>query len=258
MGRGPVIQGKKEASSQARGKVYSIHAKLIALAAQRGADIALNSALANAVTDAKKDSVPNDIIDRAIKRGAGLDKEAKQVEEIFYEGYAAGGVAIIVRALTDNKNRTAPNMRHNFSAFGGNLGETGSVSGFAFRHQGSIIASFVGMSSEQAEEIIIDSGAADYLLAEDGSFKIATDPTELMHVVKYLQEKGAIVSKHAFEYVPTNPVEVTDFDKALKIYKLLEALEEDDDVEAVWNNAEFDDALMQQVHEAVEKARFRT
>jgi transcriptional/translational regulatory protein YebC/TACO1 len=97
--------------------VFTIHSKLIALAAERGSDPTINTLLADAIADAKRAGVTTDVIDRAVKRGAGLDKDSQKVEEIFYEGYAPGGVAVIVRALTDNHNRTAPNMRHIFSAF---------------------------------------------------------------------------------------------------------------------------------------------
>jgi transcriptional/translational regulatory protein YebC/TACO1 len=127
-----VVAGKKEANAKVKAKVNTLHAKLISIAAEKGADPSLNSTLADAIHSAKKDGVTADVIERAIKRGAGLDKDALKVEEVFYEGYGPGGVALIVRSLTDNRNRTAPNMRHIFSAFGGNLGETGTVSNFAF------------------------------------------------------------------------------------------------------------------------------
>lgn len=123
MGRGPVMAQKKEKNAQAKGKIFTLHAKLIALAAQRGGDPSLNPALFEAIAKAKKDNVPNDNIDRAVKKGSGASGEGS-VESIIYEGYAPGGVAIVVKCLTDNRNRTAANMRHIFSHAGGSLAET--------------------------------------------------------------------------------------------------------------------------------------
>ncbi|MDP5039087.1 MAG: YebC/PmpR family DNA-binding transcriptional regulator, partial [Candidatus Gracilibacteria bacterium] len=125
MGRGPVVQGKKAASNAVKQKVFSLHSKLIALAAQKGGDPDLNPALYDAIEKARKDNVPNDNIERSIKKGTGEDKDSSQISEIVYEGYGVGGVAVIVKVLTDNKNRTASNIRHIFSKYGGNMGESG-------------------------------------------------------------------------------------------------------------------------------------
>lgn len=258
MGRGPVVAGQKQAGAQARAKIFSLHSKLIALAAQRGADPHDNPSLAEAMEKARKDNVTADMIDRAIRRGAGLDKDSAEVIEIFYEGYALGGVAVVVRALTDNRNRTAPSMRHIFSKYGGNLGETGSVSGFAFRHHGTVYLPKTSNSNEALEEMILESGASDYAFQEDGTLRLETDTKELMHVVKFFRETGITPEEYSFDYTPTNKVEVTDFDKGLKIYKLLEDLEADDDVEYVWHTAEFTPEVLTQIQEAVEKAKFRT
>lgn len=130
--------------------------------------------------------MPNENIDRAIKRGAGLEKGAAAIEEIVYEGYGAGGVAVIVKALTDNRNRTAPSMRHAFTKCGGSLGETGSVSHFAFKFVGEI--QLPGPISEKMEEIIMDSGSDDYH-EEDGIVYVQTDWHELAHVVSFLKGK---------------------------------------------------------------------
>lgn len=118
MGRGPVVQARKNAVNSAKGKVFSLHAKLIAIAASKGANPEDNPSLAAAIYNAKKAGVPNDNIDRAIKKGSGEDKDAAQIVEIIYEGYAPGGVALIVSTLSDNKNRTVANIRHIFSKYG--------------------------------------------------------------------------------------------------------------------------------------------
>ncbi|HRI36115.1 MAG TPA: YebC/PmpR family DNA-binding transcriptional regulator [bacterium] len=124
------IKARKGAQDKIRGKTFTIHAKLIALAAQRGGDPDKNPTLAEAIFNAKKANVPADNIDRAVKKGTGEDKNAETILELYYEGYAPGGVGVIVRTLTDNKNRTASNMRHAFSKYGGNLAETGAVSSY--------------------------------------------------------------------------------------------------------------------------------
>jgi YebC/PmpR family DNA-binding regulatory protein len=130
------IKVRKGVQDKIRGKTFTIHAKLIALAAQRGGDPDKNPALTEAIFNAKKANVPADNIDRAIKKGTGEDKSAETILELYYEGYAPGGVGMIVRTLTDNKNRTASNMRHHFSKHGGNLAETGAVSSYGFAYRG--------------------------------------------------------------------------------------------------------------------------
>lgn len=257
MGRGPVIQQKKEAAANERGKVYGIHSKLIALAAQGGTDEALNPALANAIASAKKASVPTDIIERAIRRGSGQDKDASAVEAILYEGYGPGGVGLIVRALTDNRNRTAPNMRHIFSAFGGSLGETGSVSNFLFSYHGVIEVDISALGVIWFEGMILETDAEDYTIEWEYA-TVLTDRSALHTTSERLSHEGCIIRSASLEYKANTYVKVTDFDKALKIYKMLEAFEEDEDVEKVWNNADVSDALWQEVETFIESKKFRT
>ncbi|MBP9812746.1 YebC/PmpR family DNA-binding transcriptional regulator, partial [Candidatus Gracilibacteria bacterium] len=166
MGRGPTVQAQKDKNAKVKAKVNTLHAKLISIAAEKGADISQNNALADVIHAAKKDGVTADVIDRAIRRGAGLDKESAKVEEIIYEGYAPGGVAVIVRALTDNRNRTAPSIRHIFSAYGGSLGETGTVSNFAFAFHGVIVIREY-KSSEELELAVMETSAEDYRIEDD-------------------------------------------------------------------------------------------
>lgn len=256
MWRWPTVQAQKEKNAKAKAKVNTLHAKLIAIAAEKWADIGQNSALADAIHTAKKDGVTADVIDRAIARGAWLDKNSAKVEEIIYEGYAPGGVAVIVRALSDNRNRTAPNIRHIFSAFGGNLGETGTVSNFAFDYRGVIIVSEVG-DVEALEMAIMETPAEDYTI-EWSEARIVTDRTKLAEVRTLLEKSGYTVAKASFEYIAKNYIEVTDSESALKIYKMLEEFEGDEDVEVVWNNADISDALWSEAAAKVEASRFRT
>ncbi len=147
------MANKKAATALQKGKVYGMHSKLIALAARSGANLLENPSLYTAIEKAKKDSVPKDVIDKAIRRGAGLDKDAAAIEDITYEGMAAGGIAVIIRSLTDNRNRTASSIRSIFSKNGGNLGETGSLSNHMFKFRGVCVIP----SGKITEEQIIES-----------------------------------------------------------------------------------------------------
>lgn len=259
MWRWPVVGPKKTLTDNARGKVFAIHAKLISLAAKSGGDPAMNPSLYDALEKARKANVPADNIERAIKKGTGADKDGTEITEIIYEGYAPGGVAVVVKTLTDNKNRTAKNMRHTFSQYGWNLGETGSVSSFAFKYQGYVEVQMGAHSMDQMEEWIIESGASDYEFLENNTkARISTERTELMGVVKFLKAQWLTVDAYGLEYFATNVVTVDDPEKILKLYALLADFEEDDDVEHVWHNAEISPELWQQAEDAMSKTRFRT
>lgn len=196
------------------------------------------------------------MIERAIARGAGLDKDAKKVEEVFYEGYAPGGVAIIVRTLTDNRNRTAPNIRHIFSAFGGNLGETGSVSSFLFDYKGKIVITNVA-DFDNFEMQILETEAEDY--EQNGEeITIWTAPNSFASVKKSLEEYNYEIVESAFAYRAKNYTPVSDFDTVLKLYKMFDAFDEDEDTEITWNNADIDDKMWAEAEEFVESKKFRT
>lgn len=256
MGRWPVVAAKKDKNAKVRAKINTMHAKLISLAAEKWSDPNLNTALTDAIHAAKKDGVTADVIDRAIARGAGLDKDAKKVEEIFYEGYATGGVAVIARALTDNRNRTAPNIRHIFSAFGGNLGETGSVSNFLFDYLGKIIIT-KPENTDTFEEYILETAAEDYEI-EDTIITIWTDTKSLIDTKKALTDQGYEIEEAGFFYRAKNYTPITDFDTALKLYKMFDEFNEDEDVEVIWNNAHIEDDLWQEVESYVQERKFRT
>lgn len=250
------MQRQKELAAKSRGKVFSIHAKLIALAAQRGSDPSKNAHLADAITAAKKDNVPADNIERAVKRGAGLDKDAAQIEEVYYEGYAMGGVAVIAKGLTDNRNRTAPNVRHIFSKYGGSLGEAGSVSNFAFRHRG--VLHFGPVSDAEAfEEAVMGTDAEDYSVEPEGA-RVVCDFKKLAAVVSAMKDSGFEPESYGPEYLPNAEIEVGEFDKAFKVYRLIHDLGEDEDIETVWHNADISDEMEQKIVDALEASRFRT
>ena len=165
-------------------------------------------------------------------------------------------MAIVVKALTDNRNRTAPSMRHAFSKCSGTLGETGSVSGFAFKYRG-IIELPLGKVTPEIEECIIESGAEDYRL-EDEVLVVETVWSDLMKVAKFLASKNLVYTSANFEYIPMVTVRLDEFDKALKVHTLIETLEEDEDVAAVWHNADIPEAIASQILSHIEKSRFRT
>jgi YebC/PmpR family DNA-binding regulatory protein len=256
MWRWPTVAWQKEASAKAKSKIYNIHSKLITIAAERGSDPSINGSLADAIHSAKREWVTSDVIERAIKRGAGIDKDASKVEEVYYEWYAPGGVAIIVKALTDNRNRTAPSMRHIFSAFGGSLGETGSVSNFAFDFGGEIHIQKPD-NMETLETTILETNAQDY--SEDNNeIIIITNREDYMSVKWALEKAGFIVNSASIGYRAKNYTEVTEMDNALKIYKMLEEFEADEDVETVWNTADISDTLWKEVTDFVQSKKFRT
>lgn len=253
MWRWPVLANKKAASAVQKWKVYGMHSKLIALAARGGPNPEENPSLYTAIEKAKKDSVPKDVIDKAIRRGSGLDKDAADIEDIIYEWYAAWGVAVIIRALSDNRNRTASSVRSYFSRNGGNLGETGSLSSHMFKYRGVITVH----TSDINEDTIIESGADDYVTLEDETQLIVLKEN-FTTVLDFLKSKNISVLSSGFEYLPTLETEVTDFDQWVKVIKLLNDLDDDDDVEKVWTNGVFDDILREKIETFIASHSFRS
>ncbi len=256
MWRGPVVQARKNVVNAAKGKVFSIHAKLITLAAQSGGNPDDNPTLAAAITKAKKDGVPNENIDRSIKKGTGEDKDAAQISEIIYEGYAPGGAAVIVVALSDNKNRTVANVRSIFSKYGGNMGESGSVS-WNFDRRWVLRFDTADINAEKLEEAVFETEALD-MWEEGEQMKVITDLEHLRVVEESLKNAWFEAKKSAVEHVPQTMNEITDFDMALKIIKMIEAFDEDEDVQDIFLNADIDDALQTEVIEYIEKHSFKT
>jgi len=237
------IKHKKGAADAARGKIFTRHAKLITIAARDGGgDPEMNPALRLAIENAKKQNMPNANIERAIKKGTGEDKNAAQFFEILYEGYGPAGVAILVECLTDNKNRTVSSVRSTFTKNGGNLGESGSVA-FLFETKGVIE---ITNPSDDLEMAAIDAGAEN-LENADGILEIFTAPKDLFAVKSALEKAGAEISVAEIRRNPTTEVKITDEKTAAQIFKLLSALEENDDVSNVFSNADISAELLEKV-----------
>lgn len=236
------IRHKKGANDAARGKVFTRHAKLIAIAARSGGDPETNPALRLAIENSKKENMPNANIDRAIKKGTGEDKDGAQMMEILYEGYGPNGVAILVEVLTDNKNRTVSSVRSLFTKNGGSLGESGSVA-FLFQKKGVIL---LGTTGEEAELAAIDSGAED-VQEQDDMLEVITEPTNLYAVKKSLEDAGFSVESAELSYIPGTTVDIAQEESARKVINLLQLLEEDDDVTRVFSNSDIPDEILEQL-----------
>jgi YebC/PmpR family DNA-binding regulatory protein len=235
------IKHKKGALDAKRGKVFTKLIKEITVAARTGGgDEAANARLRKAVSDAKAANMPNDTISRAIKRGTGAE-EGVTYEEITYEGYGPGGVAIMIDSMTDNRNRTVAEIRHIFGKNGGNMGASGSVS-YLFDKKGYIVVDKSVKSEDDLFEIVTDAGAED-LRDDEDNFEIITSPENFDAVLTAV--KGAGIEPHLaeVEMVPQNYVKLTG-NEARQMLKLMEALEDHDDVQKVSANFDIDEAEM--------------
>ncbi len=230
------IMHKKEKTDAARAKVFTKIGKEMAIAVREGGpDPVSNSKLRDLIAKAKANNVPNDNIDRIIKKASGADSVA--YEKVTYEGYGMGGVAVIVEAMTDNRNRTGGDIRHYFDKFGGNMGSTGCVS-YLFTDKGTIIIENDGKLNEDAVmEDALEAGAEDFD-ATDEAFEITTAPDDLDAVTAALTAKGYAIISSEQEKVPSMYVTLTDEEQIKKMNLLLEKLDENDDVTDVWHNWE--------------------
>lgn len=225
-------KGKQDAK---RAKIFTKLARYITVATREGgADPTYNAALATAIEKAKAENMPNDNIDRAIKTGLG-GLNGQSFETITYEAYGPCGTAFMVQCLTDNKNRTAADVRHYFSKFGGNLGTTGCV-GYLFERKGMIV---IEQSNDVDEDQVmmdaLDSGAED-LSTEEGIYEITTAPDDFMNVLNELKSKGYTGAKGEIMYIPQTNVKVEDETALKNLNKLIDALEDNDDVQEIWHN----------------------
>jgi YebC/PmpR family DNA-binding regulatory protein len=237
------IMHRKGKQDKVRSKVFSKLGREITVAAKLGLpDPAFNPRLRLAIIAARAENMPKDNIERAIKKASGSDQE--NYEEIRYEGYAPGGVAVIVEALTDNTNRTASDVRSAFTKAGGNLGTTGAVS-FMFDRIGAIEYDAGKASADAMLEAAIEAGAED-VISDEGGHQIVTTPETLADVTKALEAKFGEPRKSGITWKPQNTVAVDD-EAGEKILKLIEVLEESDDVQNVYANFELSDALMQKM-----------
>ncbi len=229
------IKREKGAKDAARGAVFTKLGNAIAIAAKGGADADTNFALRLAIDKARAANMPNANIQRSIDRGSGKLGGA-QIEEIMYEGYGPGGMAVIVECATDNKNRTLPEVRLAFSKNGGNMAEAGAVA-FQFARKGVIRAAYLG-DADEAMLNVIDAGAEDADDIGEHELIIYTDPKELAAVRDDIQARGFDIKEAELTFVPNNTVEISDAETARKATNLLNALEDLDDVANVHSNAE--------------------
>lgn len=240
------IKHKKGAADAKRGKIFTMHSKLITMAAKEGGgDPDMNSALRTAIDNAKGANMPNANIDKAIKRGTGKLKDAAVFEEVMYEGYGPAGIAVYVQTLTDNKNRTVANVKNIFTKNGGNMGGAGSVA-YLFHKKGRIVVKADPSKFDDVELAAIDAGAEDIERGEN-SLDIYTAPTELHNVKKGLEDAGFEVKSSELTFEPENTVKITDEDKAKKVLKFMDALEEDDDVSNVYSNFDISEDVMEKL-----------
>ena len=231
------IKRKKGENDAARGKIFTKFGRELTVAVKAGGpDPASNSKLKDVIAKAKAANVPNDNIQRSIKKASG---ELSNVvyEEITYEGYAPGGVAVIVDCISDNRNRTASDVRHCFAKYGGNLGTTGSV-GFMFDERGVLVVEREpGSDEDEMMMIALDAGAED-VKVDDDVFEIVTAPSEFSTVRENLEKQGITFLSAEVAKIPQNTVAVSDPDTVQKIQKMLDLLEENDDVQNVYHNAD--------------------
>ena len=238
------IKHKKAIVDARRGKLFTKLARAITVAAKEGGgDPDGNPSLALAIQKAKDASMPKDNIERAIAKGTGEGGDADALEHVMYEGYGAGGVAILVEATTDNRNRTGSEMRHTFSKHGGNLGEPGSVA-YLFDKTGTIVVDGQRYSEDDLM-VAIDAGATDIVLDAD-VFEVLTDPADLTAVRAALEEAGIAIEASELAQRPKTSVPL-DEDGAVKIMKLIDALEDNDDVDAVHANFDVDAEILERV-----------
>ncbi len=228
------IMHKKEKTDAQRAKVFTKIGKEIAIAIKEGGpNPESNSKLKDLIAKAKANNVPNDNIERVIKKASSND--GVEYEEITYEGYGPCGVAVIVEAATDNRNRTGGEVRHYFDKFGGNLGQPGCV-GYLFSEKGIIvIEKDDGIDEDELMECALEAGASDFEASEEG-FEITTEPDDLSTVRQALENKGYKFISAEVEKIPSVYVEIPDEDSVKKMNLLLEHLEDNDDVVDVWHN----------------------
>ncbi len=236
------IKHKKAANDKKRGKLWSKLIREVTVAAKEGGgDIDSNPRLRLAVEKAQGANMPKDTIDRAVKRGAG-DLDGDSYEEIRYEGYGPGGTAIMVDCMTDNRNRTASEVRHAFTKHGGNLGTDGSVA-YLFEKKG-IVSYAPGADEDAIMEAALEAGADDVVTNDDGSIDVYTSPEDFSEVKQAMQESGLEADHAEISYEASTKAEM-DQDGAEKLMRLVDALEDLDDVQEVYSNADISDEIME-------------
>jgi YebC/PmpR family DNA-binding regulatory protein len=240
------IKHKKGAADARRGKLFSKLSRAIIVAAKEGgADPAVNLALQNAIEKARSYSMPKDNIERAIAKGSGADAEGSSFETVVYEGYGPEGVAVLVEALTDNRNRTASEVRHAFAKHGGNLGTTGGVA-WQFERRGIVLVPADGVDEDGLVLAAADAGADDVEL--DGStFQVTTAPEDLRAVREAIEAAGFSIEAAELSMVPKTTVPIADESTAKKVVHLVEGLEDVDDVQDVYANFDISEQILEAV-----------
>ncbi len=242
------IKHKKARSDEKRGKEFTKVAKEITIAVKTGGggDPEANSKLKLAIQRAKAINMPNDNISRAIKKGTGeLDGEI--LEEIVYEGYAPAGVAVMLEIATDNRNRTAPDIRHLFSKYNGNMGETGCVS-WMFKRVGFLSIDQVGLKMDEDElmMLVLEAGADDFR-DEDDHYEVITSPDSFMEIKEALEGAGINFDEADLIMMPENTVEINDVETAGKVIRLIDLFEDHDDVQRVYTNMDISDEILEKL-----------
>lgn len=240
------IKRAKDATDAVRGKVFTMHARMIAIAARAGGDPTMNIALATAIERAKAANVPNSNIERAIKKGTGEDKEGVVFEEATYEAIGPGGSAFLIDVITDNKNRSLTNVRTLLSKNGGNLGSSGSVS-WKFEKKGYLVVDAGEKKGDEVELSLIECGAEDLTENDAGHYEVYCAPGDLGAVRDAVKEVDFKVVKDELAWRSKNLQVITDLDVAKKILQLTEVLDEDDDVARVTTDTDFSDELVVQL-----------
>lgn len=234
------IKKKKEKTDGQKAKIFTKIGREISVAVKDGGpDPASNGKLRDLIAKAKSLNVPNDNIKRCIQRAEGGEKD--NYESITYEGYGPNGIAMMVETLTDNRNRTAANLRHYFDKFGGNLGNMGCVS-FLFSEQGVIVLDAEGQDPDAMMEAALEAGADDFDAGDDVA-QITTSPDAFSEVRQALEDAGYTFLSADVEMVPSTTTALTDPDQMVQMTKLLDALDDDDDVQNVWHNLENEEDL---------------
>ncbi len=240
------IQHRKSAQDAKRGKIFTKLIKEITVAARMGGgDPTANPRLRAAIANAKGQGMPKDNVERAIKKGTG-ESGGADFEEITYEGYGPHNVAIIVEALTDNRNRTISSVRHAFTKCGGNLGATNSVQ-YMFDHVGSLTLKRDGMDEDTLTELALEAGASDVVTDQPEEYQVLTAREDFEVVRSYFEEKEVAVVETGLVWNPQNRVMLEDLKKAEQVLKLIDMLEDDDDVQNVYANFDLSEAVAEQL-----------
>ena len=240
------IKHKKGAADAKRGKLFSKLSRGIIVAAKEGGgDPANNLALQNAIEKAKSYSMPKDNIDRAIAKGSGADADASAFETVVYEGYGPSGVAVIVEALTDNRNRTASDVRHTFAKNDGNLGGSGAVS-WLFERRGVVLVPAAGTDEDELMLAAAEGGAEDVAL-DGSSYQVLTAPENLAAVREAVEQAGFAIDSAELTMLPKTTVEVADEGDAKKVLRLMDQLEDNDDVQDVYANFDIPERVLEAV-----------